>query len=70
MNDFYAANTDPLSEEHVRLVDLIHMCKKINCFEVEGYRFVGELVYAVKTYIKQNPSDKFIVWLQNNYEQF
>lgn len=63
----HSENKEPLTDEQQKMMDLIHLCKKVQVFEFEGVMFMGELVHAVKEYMHQNPSVGFYIWLSDNY---
>lgn len=44
--------------------------KLFNGFIYEGIYFKGNLDFAIQVYIDRNPSDKFFIWMQNNWAQF
>lgn len=37
-------------------------------FSFEGQIFLGNAIEAAKKYAALNPSDKFFIWLQDNYK--
>lgn len=55
-------------EQIARKTDLLKITKPAKSFSVYGTVFLGSRVYAVEQYVKQNPSDKFYIWLLKNYK--
>lgn len=58
-----------ISEDMSRLLELTKRCKRIEAFEFEGVKYLGNFVSACKQFCAETsyPSD-FHVWLQNNYK--
>lgn len=51
--------------EYRKYVDFHRETMEIPAFQIEGRTFVGNRSFLIRKYVKQNPSDKFIVWLIN-----
>jgi hypothetical protein len=56
------------NEEYKIIEDLAPLCKPVEAFSFEGVTFIGYWPEVLKEYAKNNPSDKFFIWLQNNYQ--
>lgn len=52
-----------------KVIALINECKEVPVFKIDGFYFKGSMSNAVEKYVDQNPSKKFIIWLQDNYKQ-
>jgi hypothetical protein len=57
----------PPNPELDKIMELISLLKEEEVFSFEGVMFKGNMVEAVKTYVKRKPSKKFFIWLQDNY---
>lgn len=55
--------------DYNKALELSAMCHNIQCFECEGRIFKGYEVDVIKRYMKENPSKKFYIWLQDNVEE-
>ena len=58
-----------ISEDMRRLLELTKRCKRVEAFEFEGVKYLGNFTAACKQFCKetQYPAD-FHVWLQDNYK--
>ena len=71
---YFDTNIDSLKQycidytpEQKRKYDLINSCNAIDCFTHEGRIYAGSIIYAVESFIKNNPNPAdFSVWLQKN----
>ena len=60
----YALTTD----QQNRCFEFMNLMNEIPCFEYEGIIFHGNITAVAKRYVKENPSDKFFIWVQKNVE--
>jgi hypothetical protein len=54
------------ADQQEKYMELMQLCKSVDCFEYEGYIFLGSRHQVLMRYVTDNPSDKFFIWLQNN----
>lgn len=61
--------SEPTEEEYKKIMELMKETKDEQAFSYSGIVFLGNRVEAIKKYVKDNPSDKFLIWLDKNYTQ-
>jgi len=61
-------NVSLKDEDYELFTQIYNDMKSVNCFEYNGYIFLGEKVEVIKRYLHLKPSKKFFIWLQDNVE--
>ena len=52
--------------QYGEILRLLKSTEDADCFRFEDMLIAGEKVTIIKRYVRENPSDKFIVWADKN----